>query len=77
MEQVAGIILIEDLAKDGRSRNDHNPILKKWQHTPKSVWKKCLMNDVEALPEKGHGEVKYYLMQFLTGHSANKPIWEE
>lgn len=47
--------------------------IKKWQEkwskkTGKAEWTKQLIKDIEIWLHRGHGEVDYYLSQFLTGH---------
>lgn len=40
----------------------------RWDQEPKGRWTAKLISDIRAWMERKHGEVGYYLTQFLTGH---------
>ncbi|GJQ65029.1 hypothetical protein Trydic_g7185 [Trypoxylus dichotomus] len=60
---------------DSSRENIHNIMLDRWQNrwssdTGRVAWTKILIWDLWQWVDRKHGEVSYFLTQFLTGHGS-------
>ncbi|GJQ82577.1 hypothetical protein Trydic_g13028 [Trypoxylus dichotomus] len=73
-------LLVEKMSKteqgsDSSRENIHNIMLDRWQNrwssdTGRAAWTKTLIRDIRPWVHRKHGQVSYFLTQFLTGHGS-------
>lgn len=59
---------------EGRNQKEERRAVAGWQHdwsvAEKGSWTRRLIGDIASWLDRGHGEVDFYLTQFLVGHGC-------